>query len=776
MLVSGEAGVGKSTPGRGARAADARPTHAGSWGACDGLFTPRPLGPLFDIADSSAASCCELLPEPAPRATSCSRRCCARSTRRRRLTSSSSRTCTGPTRRRSTCCGSSAGASGDARALILVTYRDDGSGRGRPAAGGARRAGHPAVDPPDQPGAAVGRGGRARWPTAPVSSRPSCYRLTGGNPFFVTEVLAAGAGELPPSARDAVLARVAGLEPRGAAGARRRRADRRPRRARRCWPRRPSLPEHLDELLGCGLLVGDGGGCGSATRSPGWRSSRRSRPPRAAARTGSSTRSCAAGCDDDARWRSTPRARATPRRAGTRAAAARHAAGLGVASRGRGAVRARPAVRRRRRRRRAGRALRRLADEDSLIDRWEDCAAARRARARAVARGRRPAARGRHAAACLADACGGCAAAPSRAGSRRRACECWSRSGQPRAGVGVRATSPTTGCTAASIDEASRARPAGPRPGRAARLPEVLSDALNTEACASPASAATGGRCCSGTGRSRSATAARSRPAGRTRTSTACTRVRRMRFAEAERYFVEGSPTATSTTSARSATACAASAGRPRCGWAAGTRRRRWPQDLLRPRALVAGQPDQPARSAWAGPGPPRRPGVLGVPGRGGSLADGARRAGVDRARPLARAEARWLEGDLAGGRRGARRPRPRPAAAPTRSSAARSRRGGAGSRGRASGSGPRRRAVRSRARGRPAEAAAALGRPRLPVRRGAGAARLGRRGGAARGAGPARRLGAAATAADRPAADARPRHPSIPPGPGPRRGPIRPA
>ena len=37
------------------------------------------------------------------------------------------------------------------------------------------------------------------------------HRQTGGNPFFVTEVLASPAGGLPPSIRDAVLARVARL-------------------------------------------------------------------------------------------------------------------------------------------------------------------------------------------------------------------------------------------------------------------------------------------------------------------------------------------------------------------------------------------------------------------------------------------------------------------------------------------------------------------------------------------------------------------------------------
>ena len=39
------------------------------------------------------------------------------------------------------------------------------------------------------------------------------YRSTGGNPFFVSEVLAAGTKEIPSTVRDAVLARFAGLSP-----------------------------------------------------------------------------------------------------------------------------------------------------------------------------------------------------------------------------------------------------------------------------------------------------------------------------------------------------------------------------------------------------------------------------------------------------------------------------------------------------------------------------------------------------------------------------------
>jgi predicted ATPase len=39
------------------------------------------------------------------------------------------------------------------------------------------------------------------------------YQRTGGNPFYVTEVLAVGSGHLPATVRDAVLARVSRLSP-----------------------------------------------------------------------------------------------------------------------------------------------------------------------------------------------------------------------------------------------------------------------------------------------------------------------------------------------------------------------------------------------------------------------------------------------------------------------------------------------------------------------------------------------------------------------------------
>ncbi len=45
VLVAGEAGIGKSALVEQLR--NDVPDARWSWGACDGLFTPRPPGPLF---------------------------------------------------------------------------------------------------------------------------------------------------------------------------------------------------------------------------------------------------------------------------------------------------------------------------------------------------------------------------------------------------------------------------------------------------------------------------------------------------------------------------------------------------------------------------------------------------------------------------------------------------------------------------------------------------------------------------------------------------------
>jgi len=65
VLVTGEAGVGKTTLVEQLQrdVPDAR----WSWGACDGLFTPRPLGPLFDLAGQLGGELPGLCQAGAPR-------------------------------------------------------------------------------------------------------------------------------------------------------------------------------------------------------------------------------------------------------------------------------------------------------------------------------------------------------------------------------------------------------------------------------------------------------------------------------------------------------------------------------------------------------------------------------------------------------------------------------------------------------------------------------------------------------------------------------------
>ena len=207
VLVSGEAGVGKSTllDEFGLASPDAR------WlsGACDGLSTPRPLGPLLDVAgqlggelsaqfrdgasrDDLFATALRELDRPgtltvlaiedvqwADESTLDLLRFLGRRVR-------------------------------DVSALIIATYRDDGLAPGDPLR--------------IVLGDLATQRTTRRVSVAPLSEQAvaelavdsglepgELFRLTAGNPFFVTEVVRSGAGLVPPSARDAVLARVAQL-------------------------------------------------------------------------------------------------------------------------------------------------------------------------------------------------------------------------------------------------------------------------------------------------------------------------------------------------------------------------------------------------------------------------------------------------------------------------------------------------------------------------------------------------------------------------------------
>jgi DNA-binding CsgD family transcriptional regulator/tetratricopeptide (TPR) repeat protein len=206
VLVSGEAGIGKTALLRHfcAELGSARLL----WGECEPLFTPRPLGPLLDVAASTGGELAELVREgalphdvtaalvhelewPSPTvlvledvhwgdgATLDVLRLLAR-----RLAA--------------------------VPALVLASYRDTELGQLHPLRqvigqlGGdvARdRIRLDALSPEAVAQLADPRGADAE----------ALYEATGGNPFFVTEVLAGGDELIPATVRDAVLGRAARL-------------------------------------------------------------------------------------------------------------------------------------------------------------------------------------------------------------------------------------------------------------------------------------------------------------------------------------------------------------------------------------------------------------------------------------------------------------------------------------------------------------------------------------------------------------------------------------
>ena len=256
VLVSGESGVGKSVLAEELERREGDAVWA--WGACDGLFTPRPLGPLLDIATTLGGDLRTAIHDQRPReeifqalladlagctpyavlvvedahwadeATLDLLRFVARRIRRTPV-------------------------------LLLVTYRDDEVPPGHPLrrclAQLATERSTRRLDVPRLSPAAVAELARGTGLEPDV-----VHHLTGGNPYFVTELLRGGpADQLPMSARDAVLGRVEALD----------RNSRRLLETASLLGARADLdlldelvapdPEAWDALLDSGLLVADGG-------------------------------------------------------------------------------------------------------------------------------------------------------------------------------------------------------------------------------------------------------------------------------------------------------------------------------------------------------------------------------------------------------------------------------------------------------------------------------------------------------------------------------------
>ena len=205
VFVAGEAGAGKTSLVRAFTSATAARVLGG---ACESLTTPTPLGPFVDIGDRAGGRLAELVSGGAH----------AREVARGLLDELDASTIAVLEdvhwadeasldalrvlgRRVDTCAG-----------LLVATYRDD-----------EIEANHPLRTVLGELATAPGVLRLKVPPLSVVAVRelagPSgadadaIHRLTRGNPFFVTEVLASAPDALPVTVRDAVLARVASLGP-----------------------------------------------------------------------------------------------------------------------------------------------------------------------------------------------------------------------------------------------------------------------------------------------------------------------------------------------------------------------------------------------------------------------------------------------------------------------------------------------------------------------------------------------------------------------------------
>jgi DNA-binding CsgD family transcriptional regulator len=205
VLVSGESGMGKTV----LLEAFQRRTREARWlwGGCDGLRTPRPLGPLFDIGSQLDGELADL---------------CRRRAPREQLFTAFLAEIHSPPALTVVVMEDVHWADeatidlvsflgrrlGRMSALLLVTYRDDELTAAhllRVALGdlATQRATRRMQLPPLSVEAVRALAGER------YADAGKLHRVTGGNPFYVSEVLEAGWPSVPPTVRDAVGARLA---------------------------------------------------------------------------------------------------------------------------------------------------------------------------------------------------------------------------------------------------------------------------------------------------------------------------------------------------------------------------------------------------------------------------------------------------------------------------------------------------------------------------------------------------------------------------------------
>ncbi len=207
VLLAGEAGMGKSALVRGFAERDAGRARF-LLGACDPLLTPRALGPLHDLGRQLGGRLAALLGVAAPREQLFDALLdeLDRRGRPQVVVVEDAHWADEATLDLLVFLGRRMDRT---RALLVVTYRDDELAPGHPllAVPGSLPPGtlHRLKLGPLSEEAVAELGRRAGRGTAGL------HALTGGNPLLVTEVLAAADAGVPPTIRDLVLARLAGL-------------------------------------------------------------------------------------------------------------------------------------------------------------------------------------------------------------------------------------------------------------------------------------------------------------------------------------------------------------------------------------------------------------------------------------------------------------------------------------------------------------------------------------------------------------------------------------
>lgn len=209
VLVSGEAGIGKTSLVQ--RFCDrALGAERVLWGACDVLFTPRPLGPFFDVAELVGGDLADVVESGAvPYEVAAA---VARALRQRRPSILVLEDVHAADEATLDVLRVLARRVDGLPAVVVATYRDVGLDRWHPLRvvlgeiGAVSRIERLRLAP-------LSREAVARLAAPQHVAADDLYLKTAGNPFFVTEALAAREEEIPATVRDAVLGRAARLSP-----------------------------------------------------------------------------------------------------------------------------------------------------------------------------------------------------------------------------------------------------------------------------------------------------------------------------------------------------------------------------------------------------------------------------------------------------------------------------------------------------------------------------------------------------------------------------------